>query len=561
MLSPRLILWVGLVIFLGLTGGCKTASRTPKLEATKSARVMSSRPAEQVAKAHAHYATGVLLRMKDDIEGALDHFASAALLDPDNEALVLEVAQQYMQRDQPLKALQVLTNAAVAGAGSAELYTQLGSTYARLAENALAEKSYRIALAKAPDSIVATRNLFLLLMREKKFATAGEVLHRAMQQKPKKAEYYVELAELYTSYAQQYPPRARQARTAALRILEEAVATKPINPHTQLKIADAFAFLDEPARALTLYSNLFTFYGEFPGLRNSVRAKIAEQYLRLGSTSNAVQYIEAICRDQPTDPLPYFWLGTIALRDGKPVIAAEYFGKAILFSPDFEQAYYELARAQLAADLATAAIETLEKAKGRFGAKFVLEYLIGLAYSQQKDYTNAIQHFETAEQLAQTSRPHTTNALLYFQLGAAYERAGQIDRAATCFKKAIAAMPDFAEALNYLGYMWAERGLNLCEARALIERAVKLDPTNAAYLDSLGWVLFKQNRPRQALKYILRAAELSEKPDPTILDHLGDIYFKLGERQKALDAWRKSLAIEHNPDIEAKLLSHSSPAQ
>jgi len=51
--------------------------------------------------------------------------------------------------------------------------------------------------------------------------------------------------------------------------------------------------------------------------------------------------------------------------------------------------------------------------------------------------------------------------------------------------------------MNYLGYMWAERGVNLPKARELIEKAVKLEPKNAAYLDSLAWVIYKLDQPRK----------------------------------------------------------------
>ena len=78
--------------------------------------------------------------------------------------------------------------------------------------------------------------------------------------------------------------------------------------------------------------------------------------------------------------------------------------------------------------------------------------------------------------------------------------------------------------MNYMGYMWAEHGMKLDQAKALIEKAIKAEPKNAAYLDSLGWVLFKLNQPKEALGHILKAVELSEEPDPTLLDHLGDIY-------------------------------------
>jgi tetratricopeptide (TPR) repeat protein len=107
--------------------------------------------------------------------------------------------------------------------------------------------------------------------------------------------------------------------------------------------------------------------------------------------------------------------------------------------------------------------------------------------------------------------------------------------------------------MNYLGYMWAEHGENLEEARKLIAKAVKAEPKNAAYLDSLGWVLFKLNQPKEALDYVIKAVELSDPPDATVYDHLGDIYLALRQPEKAREAWRKSLSIEASDQVRKKL--------
>jgi tetratricopeptide (TPR) repeat protein len=126
------------------------------------------------------------------------------------------------------------------------------------------------------------------------------------------------------------------------------------------------------------------------------------------------------------------------------------------------------------------------------------------------------------------------------------------------FRKCIEMAPDYSEALNYLGYMWAERGTNLTEAKELIEKAVKLEPKNAAYLDSMAWVLFKLDQPREALTWQLQALEKSEDPDPTLYDHLGDIYLALEDRDKARESWQKALAIEPNQQIQEKLESDTA---
>ena len=84
---------------------------------------------------------------------------------------------------------------------------------------------------------------------------------------------------------------------------------------------------------------------------------------------------------------------------------------------------------------------------------------------------------------------------------------------------------------------------------------MKKEPKNGAYLDSLGWVLFKLNQPREALTWLLKAQELTPEADATLLDHLGDVYMALNQEDKAHDAWKKSLSLEANDDVQKKLAS------
>ena len=56
------------------------------------------------------------------------------------------------------------------------------------------------------------------------------------------------------------------------------------------------------------------------------------------------------------------------------------------------------------------------------------------------------------------------------------------------------------EALNYLGYSYADKGINLEEALALIQKALKLKPDNGYMIDSLGWVYFKMGKHEEAVK-------------------------------------------------------------
>jgi Flp pilus assembly protein TadD len=107
-------------------------------------------------------------------------------------------------------------------------------------------------------------------------------------------------------------------------------------------------------------------------------------------------------------------------------------------------------------------------------------------------------------------------------------------------KLAIEINPQNAQALNYLGYSWAEKGSQLDEAETLILRALKVEPNEGAYLDSLGWVYYQKGDYQRASEQLERASELIND-DPVVTEHLGDVYDKLGKTEAALARYRDVL--------------------
>ena len=96
------------------------------------------------------------------------------------------------------------------------------------------------------------------------------------------------------------------------------------------------------------------------------------------------------------------------------------------------------------------------------------------------------------------------------------------------------------DALNFIGYTWADAGVELEQAEAMIRRALFLRPESGAIMDSLAWVLYRTDRFEEALVIQLEAVALS--PDSAVLwDHLGDIYMALERFTDAVDAYEKAL--------------------
>jgi len=557
--------WTSLSVTLGghffgyfvtaLTLLLTSCSSPPRSESSSVAhQVASSESAsEKLARAHAHYASGVIHEMDGEMDAALDDYTKSALDDPDNESLVLDVSRRLIQDKKPEKALEILSRAAQRPDASGAVFARLGAVYSQLGKPDQAIAANRVAVKKSPASLAGYQNLCLSYLQNKQPQDALKTLDEAAAQPVHDLDFLIGLSELYANLALQQPAQKEAAHAKALAVLKRADQLKPSSSGDRLRLAEGFNALGDSTRAAQIYQELLDNLPDVPSLRDRVRAKLAEMYLRGNQRQQADQQLQAILRDNPTDPQAYYLLGSIAMEDKKPAEAADYFSKTLLLSPDFEQAYYDLAVAQLNLNKTSDALATLEKARHRFSQNFVLEFLTGLAFSHQKGYAEAIQHFTAAEVVAQATEPKRLNENFYFQFGAACERKGDYAQAEKYFQKALQISPNFAEALNYLGYMWAEHGQNLPRAKQLIEKALKLEPKNAAYLDSMGWVLFKLHQPKEALDYLLKAVQLMEAPDPTVQDHLGDIYAALKQMNNAREAWRKSVSLEPNEDVQKKL--------
>lgn len=154
---------------------------------------------------------------------------------------------------------------------------------------------------------------------------------------------------------------------------------------------------------------------------------------------------------------------------------------------------------------------------------------------------DAERYDEAVGVLEDADRRFPGNVSVLFQRGTTFERAQDPARAEEAFRAVLAADPSHAGALNYLGYMLADRGERLDEAVELIERALADDPENASYLDSLGWAYFRQRRIERALDYLGRAAE--KLPSNSVVqDHYGDALAAAGRHGEAIAAWERALA-------------------
>ncbi|HWG04512.1 MAG TPA: tetratricopeptide repeat protein, partial [Beijerinckiaceae bacterium] len=155
--------------------------------------------------------------------------------------------------------------------------------------------------------------------------------------------------------------------------------------------------------------------------------------------------------------------------------------------------------------------------------------------------------------LDQATPGNKTDWSTYYFRGIGEERSNHWPAAEADFKKGLELSPDQPLVLNYLGYSWVDKGINLDDAFKMLNRAVDLRPTDGYIVDSLGWAYFKLGEYDQAVNELEKAIDL--KPgDSTINDHLGDAYWMVGRKLEAHWQWNHARDMEPDPEDLPKIL-------
>ena len=146
-----------------------------------------------------------------------------------------------------------------------------------------------------------------------------------------------------------------------------------------------------------------------------------------------------------------------------------------------------------------------------------------------------------------TSMPNETSVRYARALVA--EKLGELDLLESDLQTILKQEPANAQVLNALGYTLADQTERFDEALQYIQRAIELEPDDAAVVDSMGWVQYRLGNYSKSIKHLRRANELSK--DPEIAAHLGEVLWASGKKDAAMKIWEDSL--KDHPDDKVLL--------
>jgi tetratricopeptide (TPR) repeat protein len=261
------------------------------------------------------------------------------------------------------------------------------------------------------------------------------------------------------------------------------------------------------------------------------RLTLAQAYIDAKDLNGAIQTLEEAAEDEPRIAAT---LGQYLEQAGRPEDAAKAYSTAIEGAPMNRELKFRRLAALFAAKQYAETASLAAEAQTQHPDDLRFPRLRARALFQSGAQARAI------EVLEPTARANPSDTATQFALAQMYNDSGRTPDAERTMRQLLSVEPSNASALNYLGYMLAERGQQLDEAVRLVKRALELDPDNPSYLDSLGWALFRQGKAEDAERYLAPAAQKLPK-NSVVQDHLGDVLAKRGRWDDAITAWTRAL--------------------
>lgn len=413
------------------------------------------------------------------------------------------------------------------------LYVRLGATHVKLGQPEQALKYFRQALALDPANRDALRWMAMLQTSEGKIEDAIEAYEHLLAQDPSDRFVLGTLADLYVLQGQ---------LTKAVALYERLIRDYGSSQQLHFNLGVLYGRLGEFPSAIQELSRAL----ELSPDSVEVRLALGLTYELHGDPEKAAALYEDAVRLDPLNPRLYLHAARVHAAAGRFKDAIEDYQTVLDLTPDDLEAIAGLVRLLVQERRAAEAQQLLGRALQGQGSQPALYLMLGLVYQEAGAPQEAARAFERSLESGESAQAH-------FHLGAQLAQLGREPEARRHLRRTIELDPHHADALNYLGYLDAEDGVNLQEAKTLIERALALDPDNGAYRDSMGWVHYQLGEVEEAVTYLESAAKVLDT-DPTIFDHLGDAYAKQGDLDKAEACWHKALELDETLETVTRKL-------
>ncbi len=557
-----------LLLGVALLAGCVHVPVKPGAAQARTKTTGTSHCQSPQQCAEMHFMLSDLKLHDNDLNGALEELKSAAGYDPSSPYLYTLLARISAQEQSYKESLGYIDKALALDPDSIQaLYTK-ADILAGTGETMQAVRILQRIVRLTPQSENAYITLALTQYHGNDTAGAEKTLHDMAVHVPASPYPYYYLAKIEVD---------KKHYIKAIADYEKAFAVSPEFYTALYEEADVYAYLKAYDKAVAVYhrilagnpdayglyekmGDLFLTARKYPdALKNYTKAehyipslvlqlKMAMIYVETHDYHRAEASFKSIIQSNPSFFRAYY-----------------YYGLLLAERKQYDQALAILRRVPITDDMYTGAQEEIaviySQQNNNKEAEAVLfpilqreptpdRYnLFAAFFAQDKQYGHAIDILNTA------LNKFTDSQALLYHLGVIYDQNGDQKKALSVMEQILKINAKNPDALNYIGYTYADKGIKLNTAEAMIKEALTVKPDDGFITDSLGWVYFKKGLVHKAIATLKKAAQLSHD-DPQILEHLGDAYLKAGKRQEAIKTYKAAAGSKQLTDEKLKQKLH-----
>lgn len=515
----------------------------------------------QQHEAYFQFIMGVRDELSRNIDSAKDNYERALEFDPSSPYLHARVAAIYAGKKDRDRALGHVDDALKEADIDANTQILLADVLVAIGALERAVTLYDVVIQRDTENHDVFIKKGVLLLSLNKLGEAKQALQRSVDIRPDLPIAYYHLGRVALG---------QDESEHAVRYFKRAIAGKQDFLPAYLALAKVYEETGSVSEAIEVHrEGLMTLRGSPEVLRSElVRLYLKEQsyepalvlleeilqenpynleatlrvallYIELQQFSKAATHLQKVVAQRPNDVMARDYLGLVFEESEAYEEAIKQYQHVLAIDDKYLDTIVHLGHLYYRLKNFEESVTLLQRAVQLEPQRVNLYLVLALGLTQLEHYHDAVDVLERGVALGEAV-PH-----FHYHLGIVHEKLDQTAELIAHMQKTIALDPSHSDALNYLGYYYVERGIQLDEAMGLIKRAVSIQPDNGYYVDSLAWAYYKMGRNQEALLQLERAVTLVPD-DPVIVQHLGEVYLSLGKQDEARKAWVRSL--ELNPD-------------
>ncbi len=520
----------------------------------------------QIREAESVYVRGISKHESGEYEEAIQYLSSAHQFLSESAGVNYALADAHLSNGDYGDAIYY-ANLAVEKEPESKWYlSTLAEAYSRDNQDDKAEETYRAILEHHPDDINTYYRLASLHSRNADYEKSNEAYKEIINRAGPQRQIFYQKFQNYSSLedeegAIEQLENIRELEPGNLNIIQtlsqyylqigesekafeainEALERNPDDPETLVNLADLYLEEEEYEKGGEILKSV----ASDTLVEHQHKLEIGQFLLSRFASDQDNDYLEETTREV---------VDTIATQhpdEGHShVLAAEFYElieewenvryhltETTKLMPDNSSAWQQRLQALYMEEDYEEAIEVGKEANEHVPDDALIKFFTGSAFLLGDYYEEAVEWLKDAAEMPSRAN---MRSMIFGSLGDAYSAKDNWEEAREAYNNAIDLDENNDVALNNFAYYMAEENEDLEKAKEFSQRALQMEPENAAYLDTMGWIYFKLGDYEEAKNYIQKSLDTGEA-SATVKEHMGDVYKELGDEEKARKWWSRAL--------------------